>query len=138
MGERPAIVHLKDFRLAGMTTGSGCIAPKTCRAFFDACRRGDWLDAERLRADFMPLEDIRDALGPARVLHHATEAAGIAPTGSIPPYISPLGEGHLMKLTPVARELKERAIRDEAAQTPRGTPQPSLVRARRLSDSWGT
>ncbi len=111
MGERPAIVHLKDFRLAGMTTGSGCIAPKTCRAFFDACSRGDWTAAERFRADFMPLEDIRDALGPARVLHHATEAAGIAPTGPIPPYISPLGEGHLMKLTPVARELKDRDSR---------------------------
>jgi len=78
MGERPAIVHLKDFKLAGMTTGSGCIAPRACRAFYDACRRGDWTAAERLRAQFMPLEDLRDELGPARVLHHATECAGIA------------------------------------------------------------
>jgi len=108
MGERPAIVHLRDFRLAGMTTGSGCIAPQTCRAFYDACRRGDWTEAERLRAEFMPLEDLRDALGPARVLHHATECAGIAATGPIPPYVSPLSEGHLMQLAPVARALRER------------------------------
>jgi dihydrodipicolinate synthase/N-acetylneuraminate lyase len=108
MGERPAIAHLKDFKLAGMTTGSGCIAPRTCRAFYDACRRGDWTTAERLREHFMPLEDLRDELGPARVLHHATECAGIAPTGPIPPYISPLAEGDLATLAPVARSLKER------------------------------
>lgn len=106
MGERPAIVHLKDFRLAGMTTGSGCLAPRTCRAFYDTCREGDWAAAERLRAHFMPLEDLRDELGPARVLHHAMEFAAIAPTGPIPPYVSPLDPGHLMRLAPVARELR--------------------------------
>jgi dihydrodipicolinate synthase/N-acetylneuraminate lyase len=108
MGERPAIVHLKVFRLAGMTTGSGCIAPKTCRAFFDACRRGDWTRGESLRAEFMPLEDLRDAWGPARVLHHATESAGIAATGPIPPYVSPLSDADLQQLAPVARALRER------------------------------
>jgi dihydrodipicolinate synthase/N-acetylneuraminate lyase len=108
MGERPAIVHLKDFRLAGMTTGSGCIAPRTCRAFYDACRRGDWTAADELRAHFMPLEDLRDALGPARVLHHATACAGIGATGPIPPYVSPLGDADLTKLTPIARALRER------------------------------
>ena len=41
----------------------------------------------------MPLEDLRDAWGPARVLHHATELAGIAPTGPIPPFVSPLDAG---------------------------------------------
>jgi dihydrodipicolinate synthase/N-acetylneuraminate lyase len=29
MGERPAIVHLRDFALGGMTTGSGCVAPSS-------------------------------------------------------------------------------------------------------------
>lgn len=107
MGERPAIVHLRDFRLAGMTTGSGCIAPRTCRAFYDACRQGDWAHASELRARFMPLEDVRDELGPARVLHHAIECAGIAPTGTIPPYVSPLTDGHLATLAPIARALRE-------------------------------
>jgi dihydrodipicolinate synthase/N-acetylneuraminate lyase len=107
MGERPAIVHLRDFRLDGFTTGSGCLAPAACAALLTACRAGDWDAAEGLRARFMPLEDLRDAWGPARVLHHATELAGIAPTGPIPPFVSPLGASELARLAPVARALAE-------------------------------
>jgi dihydrodipicolinate synthase/N-acetylneuraminate lyase len=107
MGERPAIVHLRDFQLAGMTTGSGCIAPKRCQELFDAARAGDWARADRLRTLFIPLEDLRDAWGPARVLHHATEAAGIATTGPIPPYVSRLEERQISQLTPVATALKD-------------------------------
>jgi hypothetical protein len=55
----------------------------------------------------MPLEDLRDAWGPARVLHHATDLAGIAPTGPIPPYVSALDEQQLSRLAPVARALRE-------------------------------
>jgi len=106
MGERPAIVHLRDFRLPGMTTGSGCIAPGRCRELFEAARAKDWTRAGELRALFMPLEDLRDARGPARVLHQATEAAGIAATGPIPPYVSPLAEKQITHLAPVARTLK--------------------------------
>jgi dihydrodipicolinate synthase/N-acetylneuraminate lyase len=107
MGERPAIVHMRDFSLPGFTTGSGCIAPAPCQALFEACRRRDWTAAESLRAPFMPLEDVRDALGPARVLHHATELAGIAPTGPIPPFVSALDRAQLDRLAPVARTLRE-------------------------------
>jgi dihydrodipicolinate synthase/N-acetylneuraminate lyase len=107
MGERPAIVHLRDFGLNGMTTGSGCIAPRSCQDFFEAARAGDWARAESLRAVFMPLEDLRDAWGPARVLHHAAEAAGIATTGPIPPYVSALDEKQIAILTPVARALQQ-------------------------------
>src|SRR5262245_31909010 len=108
MGERPAIVHVRDFKLAGMTTGSGCIAPWMCSKFYEKCRRGDWAAAERLRAEFRPLEDLRDAWGPARVLHHATELSGIAVAGPIPPYVSPLAAAQVKQLAPVARALKER------------------------------
>jgi dihydrodipicolinate synthase/N-acetylneuraminate lyase len=107
MGERPAIVHLRDFRLTGMTTGSGCIAPRRCQEFFDATRAGDWARAEALRERFMPLEDLRDAWGPARVLHHAADLAGVSTTGPIPPYISALGSDQLTRLRPVAQALKE-------------------------------
>jgi dihydrodipicolinate synthase/N-acetylneuraminate lyase len=107
MGERPAIVHLRDFQLPGMTTGSGCIAPRGCTAMFESCRGGDWQRAEELRSRFMPLEDLRDAWGPARVLHHATELSGIAPTGPIPPYVSALGAKQLEQVAPAARELRE-------------------------------
>jgi dihydrodipicolinate synthase/N-acetylneuraminate lyase len=108
MGERPAIVHMRDFGLPGFTTGSGCIASRACSLLFEACVQKDWTRADELRSQFMPLEDLRDAWGPARVLHHATELAGIATTGPIPPYVSGLGDKQLQELTPVARTLRER------------------------------
>ena len=67
-----------------MTTGFGYLAAAVAGDVRGVPRRGVE-SAEELRAQFMPLEDVRDALGPARVLHHATELAGIAPTGPIPP-----------------------------------------------------
>jgi len=108
MGERPAIVHLRDYHLGGLTTGSGCIAPRRCQELFAAAGAGDWARAEVLREQFMPLEDLRDAWGPARVLHHATELAGIAATGPIPPYVSALDDDRIAQLAPVARALLER------------------------------
>jgi dihydrodipicolinate synthase/N-acetylneuraminate lyase len=108
IGERPAVVHMRDFGLPGFTTGSGCIAPALSSELFAACAARNWGWAEQIRQDFLPLEDIRDALGPARVLHHATELAGIAPTGPIPPFVTALGRKDLDELAPVARVLKER------------------------------
>jgi dihydrodipicolinate synthase/N-acetylneuraminate lyase len=107
MGERPAIIHLRDFALGGLTTGSGCIAPLSCSALLTACDAGNWDRAETIRARFMPLEDLRDEWGPARVLHHATELAGIAPTGPIPPFVTTLDSAQLEQLAPVAGALKE-------------------------------
>jgi dihydrodipicolinate synthase/N-acetylneuraminate lyase len=106
MGERPAIVHLRDARLGGLTTGSGCIAPAACSRLFQACKDARWTDAEQLRQRFMPLEDLRDAWGPARVLHHATELAGVADCGPILPFQSPLDPAQLDELAPVARALR--------------------------------
>jgi dihydrodipicolinate synthase/N-acetylneuraminate lyase len=108
MGERPAVVHMRDFGLFGFTTGSGCLAPALCGDLFAACRAADWDRAESVRQLFLPLEDLRDAWGPARVLHHATELSGIAPTGPIPPFVSALEPGQLERLAPVARALRER------------------------------
>jgi len=105
IGERPAIVHLRDWGLPGFTTGSGCIAPALSQAIFDACVRNDHAKAQAIREHFLPLEDIRDAQGPARVLHHATEEAGIAKSGPVPPYQSPLSLDQIKKLARVAAEL---------------------------------
>lgn len=105
IGERPAVVHLRDFGLPGFTTGSGCIAPARCTALLSACQAADWTAAEALCARFMPLEDLRDAWGPARVLHHASELAGIAATGPIAPFVSPLTRPQLDQLAPIARAL---------------------------------
>jgi dihydrodipicolinate synthase/N-acetylneuraminate lyase len=90
IGERPAIAHLEEWRLAGFTTGSGCIAPRLSQAIFDACAIGDFSGANLLRAHFLPLEDLRDAHGPARVLHAAVALAGLAQTGPIAPFVSPI------------------------------------------------
>ncbi len=108
IGERPAVVHLRDFRLAGMTTGSGCLAPRLSQALFEACAAGDWSKAEALWAVFAPVEDLRDAWGPARVLHQATELAGIAKTGPILPFVSALTPAQAEELAPVARALVEK------------------------------
>lgn len=105
IGERPAVVHMSRFGLSGFTTGSGCLAPSLTTALHGACSRGSWDDAEALRARFLPLEDRRDAWGPARVLHAATELAGVARTGPIPPFVTALGETQRQELAPVAGEL---------------------------------
>jgi dihydrodipicolinate synthase/N-acetylneuraminate lyase len=105
IGERPAIVHLRDWQLPGFTTGSGCIAPRSSQDLFEACGRGNWDQAQALRARFIPLEDLRDAWGPARVLHAATDAAGIATAGPLLPYVSALSTEQIAALTPIAQSL---------------------------------
>lgn len=61
IGERPAIEHMRDFKLPGFTTGSGCLAPAMSRLLFEANVKGDWAEAASLREPFIPLEDLRDA-----------------------------------------------------------------------------
>lgn len=107
IGERPAVSHLRDWNLMGFTTGSGCIAPKLSQKIFEACSRKDFPAAEAIRANFLPLEDLRDAWNPAKVLHFATELAGITKTGPLLPYLSNLNSDQLAKLAPVACKLAE-------------------------------
>ena len=105
IGERPAVVHLRDWKLSGFTTGSGCVAPALSQRLFEALTSEDYEEAELIRARFIPLEDLRDAWGPARVLHHATELAGIATPGCIAPYITELSEDQKVLLAPVVEAL---------------------------------
>ncbi len=105
IGERPAIVHMRDWSLPGFTTGSGCIAPAASLEVFGNCVRRDYHRAESFRSWFIPLEDLRDAWGPARVLHAATELSSIATTGPIPPFVTPLNDEQLSELEPVAQDL---------------------------------
>jgi dihydrodipicolinate synthase/N-acetylneuraminate lyase len=106
MGEQPAIVHWRDYGLAGFTSGCVCIAPKRSMQLLDALRRGDYDDAERLRAIFAPLEALRDALSPVRVLHAAVERAGICRTGPIRPLLSPIEEIHIPEIAAAAESLR--------------------------------
>lgn len=108
IGERPAVIHMREWKLPGFTTGSGCLAPGLSSRLFEACSRADYAAAETVRADFLPLEDLRDSWGPARVLHSAMEEASVARTGPIPPFLSGLSSEQLEKLKTVARALLER------------------------------
>jgi dihydrodipicolinate synthase/N-acetylneuraminate lyase len=107
IGERPAIVHLRDWNLNGFTTGSGVLAPRLSLALLDACRRKDYPKAEEIRQAFLPFEDLRDAWGAAQVLHSGIEAAGLAETGPVPPFMSELPAARLEQVRPVARALME-------------------------------
>src|SRR5690242_5339118 len=69
----PAIVHLRDWKLNGFTTGSGVLAPRLSLALLEACRRKDYTAAEEVRRAFLPFEDLRDAWGAPRVLHSGVE-----------------------------------------------------------------
>ena len=105
IGERPAIDHMRAWQLPGFTTGSGCLAPRLSSDLFRQCVEEKWDDAARTRQLFLSVEDLRDALGPARVLHAATEIAGIANTGPIPPFVSGLSLDQYHLLSEPARAL---------------------------------
>jgi dihydrodipicolinate synthase/N-acetylneuraminate lyase len=94
IGEQPAIIHLRDFGLGGFTTGCGCVAPRLSQALRAAIHRKDWAEAERIREIFLPLETLRNAISPIRVLHHAVGAAEIAATGPLLPLLDPVERQH--------------------------------------------
>ncbi len=105
MGELPALAHLRDADLKGFTSGSVCVAPRLSTAMLTACRRGDFAEAARLRASFRPLEDLRNALSPIRVLHEAVRLAGIAETGPLQPMLSNIEPAHHKAIGAAAQEL---------------------------------
>lgn len=88
LGDQPAITHMQDFGLGGFTTGCGCVFPQLSTDLLKAIQAGNWDEAETIRAKFLPLEDLRDSLGPITILHRATELAGVAKTGPILPLLS--------------------------------------------------
>jgi dihydrodipicolinate synthase/N-acetylneuraminate lyase len=88
MGERPALVHVRDFGLAAWTTGSGCIASNSIMALLKAAKEGRAEEAQRLYDAFMPLETLRDDISLIRVLHDAVTLSGIADMGPILPLLS--------------------------------------------------
>ena len=105
MGERPAIAHLKDFRLAAFTSGLVCIAPRTSNAMLAAIRRSDWAEAERIRQIFVAAEDLREKHGFIPVLHDAVTFSGIADMGRLLPLLSNLPEALHAPVRKLASEL---------------------------------
>lgn len=105
IGEQPAIAHLRDFGLNGFTSGCVCINPGLSTRFLRAAKSGDWAEAERIRTVFKPLEDLRNAINPVRVLHQAVSLAGLADTGTVLPLLSPISTAQEVEVGSAARAL---------------------------------
>ena len=107
IGEQPAIDHTREFGLGGFTSGCVCVAPRLSQAMLAAVKARQWDEAERIRAIFKPLEDLRNAINPIRVLHQAVASAGIAETGPLLPLLSTVGPEHVPAIDAAARALLE-------------------------------
>jgi len=105
IGERPAITHLTTFGLPSFTSGSVAVAPRMSMALLRALHAGHQDDAEALRANFLPLEDLRDAIHPIRVLHDAVTEADIADMGPLQPMLSNLSGETRARVREAARAL---------------------------------
>lgn len=105
MGERAALVHLRDFGLASWTTGSGCIAPHAVTALLHAVEAGRDGDAQQLYDAFLPLETLRDEISLIRVLHDAVTFSGIADMGPLLPLLSSTPAAHHAKIDAETRTL---------------------------------
>jgi dihydrodipicolinate synthase/N-acetylneuraminate lyase len=105
IGEQPAIIHMREFGIPGFTAGVVCVAPKLSAAMLKAIRAGDWQKAEQIRQACKPLEDIRNAINPVRVLHEAVRLAGIADTGPLLPLMSNLEESEFPKIREASEAL---------------------------------
>lgn len=111
IGERPALVHLREFGLQGFTSGSVCVAPRSSTRILQLAKAGQWDDAEVERTAFLPLEDCRDALSPIRVLHEAVTLAGIADMGPMLPMLSNLPAAQHDRVRAAALALKQHDAR---------------------------
>lgn len=105
IGERPAIVHLRDFGLTGFTSGSVCVAPRGSMQLLALLKQKQYDEAETIRARYIPLEDCRDGISPIRVLHDAVTLAGIADMGPMLPMLSGLEPAERARVEPVAKAL---------------------------------
>ncbi len=70
-----------------------------------ALKNGDFEAAERIRETFKPLEDLRNAINPIRVLHTAVAAAGIAQTGPIIPLLTEVSAAEREQIQQAAEQL---------------------------------
>lgn len=105
IGERPAIIHLRDLGLQGFTSGSVCIAPRGSMAILKALKAKDYVSAGKIRQAYLPMEDARDEINPIRTLHEAVTLAGIADMGPMLPMLSNIEDKHFSRVRDAARAL---------------------------------
>jgi dihydrodipicolinate synthase/N-acetylneuraminate lyase len=102
IGERPAIIHLRDLGLQGFTSGSVCVAPRGSMAMLKALKAKDYATAEKIRTAYLAMEDARDAINPIRTLHEAVTLAGIADMGPMLPMLSNIDARHVARVRDAA------------------------------------
>ena len=105
IGEQPAIAHVNGFGVNSFTSGCVCVAPSLSMKMLAALKAGDLETAESIRKTFEPLEDLRNAINPIRVLHTAVAEAGIADTGPILPLLHGVCAEGTAKIAVAAKEL---------------------------------
>lgn len=105
IGERPAIVHMRDYGLKGFTSGSVCIGPRGSMKLLRLLQEKRYDEAETIRAAYMPLEDCRDEVNPLRVLHDAVTVSGIADMGPMLPMMEGVDDTVRARLQPITRAL---------------------------------
>ncbi len=105
IGERPAIVHVRDFGLTSFTSGSICLAPNGTMKMLALIKAKRYDEAEKIRAAYMPFEDCRDGISPIRVLHDGVSLAGIADMGPMLPMLTGLSAAERERVAPVAKAL---------------------------------
>lgn len=107
IGEQPAVVHLRDFGVNSFTAGCICLRPELSAELLKTIQAGDFDRAAEIQEIFRPLEDLRNAINPVRVLHSAVASAGIANTGALTPLISELSSDETSTVAAVARQLMQ-------------------------------
>jgi dihydrodipicolinate synthase/N-acetylneuraminate lyase len=90
IGEQPAIIHMRDFGVGSFTSGCVCVAPSRSTDVLEAIKAQRYAEADALREQFLPLEDLRNNIQPIRVLHRAVSLAGIAEMGPMLPMLGEL------------------------------------------------
>jgi dihydrodipicolinate synthase/N-acetylneuraminate lyase len=118
IGERPAIIHMRDYGLTSFTSGSVCVGPRGSMQLLRLLQQKRYDEAEKIRAAYMPLEDCRDEVNPIRVLHDAVTVSGVADMGPMLPMLEGVDETVRARLQPVARAL----LAHDAALDRVGTP----------------
>jgi dihydrodipicolinate synthase/N-acetylneuraminate lyase len=107
LGERPVLAHVGQFGLASFTSGLACIAPNAARHLLAQLRHGDLAAAAETHGHFLPLEDLRDAIGPISVIHDAMTLAGIADTGPLLPFLSNIPMSSIKRVRAAAEALRD-------------------------------
>jgi dihydrodipicolinate synthase/N-acetylneuraminate lyase len=105
LGEQPAIIHMRDFKLPGFTAGVINVAPRLFTIMLDAIRAEDYKKAEKIRQICKPLEDLRNEISPVRVLHESIRLAGIANSGPLLPLLTNLEEKDHSRVRDAAKAL---------------------------------